>query len=672
MAEWFHPAGICTFDGMPQNNPMSQRINAQMNISRFRAVWYLLLIALASFGLTRTLLAGVSWSEAELTPWAALRILGVSAAYDLAFYGYALIPVVLYLWLMPNKIWTSRFNRVFVRLAVFATLYALGFIAVAELLFWDEFGVRFNFISVDYLVYRREVADNINESYPLAVLLTLILVLAAAVYWRLAPKINHLFAITEPLGHRTRRAAGWLVLPFLAHVAVGQDLRDFSSNSYQNELASNGPYQFVAAFKSNELDYDKFYETLPQQEAAALLASEIEDNDAAAASAQPFNIKRAIDNPGTEKRLNIFLVMVESLSADYLGTFGNRQGLTPNLDRLAEESLLFTRFYATGTRTTRGLEAVTLSIPPTPGRSIVKRIGHESGMWSLGNIMQARGYDVRFIYGGRGYFDNMNAFFSGNGYQIIDQSSIPDDEITFSNAWGVSDEDLYRQAIKAADTAAAGGKPFFFHLMTTSNHRPYTYPQGRIDIPSGSGRAGAVKYTDWALGDLLKKVKDKPWFNDTLFVIVADHCAGSAGKVDLPVEKYHIPLFIYAPAQVGAGRIDKIASQIDIAPTLLALMNMDYDSAFFGKDIIAMKADEERALIGNYQKLGLFTEGALAILSPRRGMMEQIHPESTQPEIAALNAPDRLMRRDIAYYQGANYIYKHRLNAWAADGWKKL
>jgi phosphoglycerol transferase MdoB-like AlkP superfamily enzyme len=267
-------------------------------------------------------------------------------------------------------------------------------------------------------------------------------------------------------------------------------------------------------------------------------------------------------------------VTVESLSASFLTRFGETRGLTPFLDGLRAESLFFERFYATGTRTVRGLEAVTLSMPPTPGRSIVKRIGRESGHWSLGRVLREHGYAARFLYGGRGYFDNMNAFFRGNGYAITDQSSVPDTQIGFANAWGMSDEDLYRQVLAEADRAAAAGMPFFFHVMTTSNHRPYTFPEGRIDIPSGSGRKGAVKYTDYALGQLFAAARERPWFDDTLFVILADHTHGAAGREALPLQRYHIPLWLYAPRHVVPGIVTQPASQVDLAPTLLGLLGI--------------------------------------------------------------------------------------------------
>ena len=430
------------------------------------------------------------------------------------------------------------------------------------------------------------------------------------------------------------------------------------------ELASDGAYQFVAAFRNNELDYAQFYQLVEAAHAARVLKRELNAQPGDFVDANPLSILRRVHGDGgAERRLNVILVMIESLSADYLARFTPGSTLTPNLDRLIGDSLFFTRLYATGTRTVRGLEAVTLSFPPTPGHSIVKRIGRESGMWSLGNVLRERGYDTQFIYGGRGYFDNMAAFFSGNGYGVIDQSSVPDEQIEFSNAWGMSDEDLYRQTLAAADRAAASGKPFFFHLMTTSNHRPYTYPEGRVSIASGSGRDGAVMYTDYAIGELLRQAREKPWFDDTLFVIVADHCAGSAGKEDLPLDKYHIPMWIYSPRHIEPREDDSLVSQIDVAPTLLGLLNVDYLSMAFGTDMLA-EGHPDRALIGNYEYLGYFDGRDLTILQPRQRIERYRYTDAGAEKVPVENEDEgaELVR---AYYQTAAQTYKDGLNEWA-------
>lgn len=636
----------------------------QLSGSRFSLAWKLYLAALLSFLATRiwllaeTLISGAdSFGIGEI-----VRLFGLGLLYDSLFYLYALLPVSLYLWLMPNRAWQSRFNAVFVHLLVFATLYALGFIAVSEVLFWHEFDVRFNFISVDYLVYRQEVTDNINESYPLPLILTTIGLVSSLAYAILRSYVTAAIRTSETWRHRGAFALANLLLTLLAMQFVGQSLRD-SERPYVRELASNGPYQFIAAFRNNELDYNAFYKTQSDADVSRRLKNEVADSNQHFLEQQEYNIKRRIVSHAPERQYNIMLVMVESLSATYLERYGSGKGLTPNLDRIASQSLVFDRMYATGTRTTRGLEAVTLSIPPTPGRSIVKRIGKESNLSSLGNVLGAREYDVRFLYGGRGYFDNMNAFFSGNGYAVVDQASAPDEEIGFENAWGMADEYLYTQAIKAADNAYEKQKPFFFHLMTTSNHRPYTYPEGRIDIPSGTSRDGAVKYTDWAIGDFLAKARKHAWFDKTLFVFMADHTAGSAGKIDLPVKHYHIPLLIHAPGILEPETIDTIASQIDVAPTLLGMLNMDYTSTFFGRDLLKTDRHEGRALIGNYQRLGYYTDSKLSILSPQQDEQQIIDPETKHPQIA--EQPDtKHLNLAIAYYQGAYNVYTRGLNRW--------
>ncbi|MBN2808443.1 MAG: LTA synthase family protein, partial [Deltaproteobacteria bacterium] len=368
-----------------------------------------------------------------------------------------------------------------------------------------------------------------------------------------------------------------------------------------------------------------------------------------------YNLERKIQADGPEKKLNVFLITVESLSAGYLSRFGKEKDITPFLDQWLPQGVLFTDFYATGTRTTRGLEAITLSLPPTPGRSLVKR-PEPTTLLSLGEIFQERGYDVAFIYGGHGFFDNMNSFFAGHGYRCVDQADFSAQETTFTNAWGVCDEDLYKKALSEADRDFRENRPFFFHLMTTSNHKPYTYPEGKIDIPSGENRAGAVKYTDYALNELITQAKTRPWFSETVFVVVADHCAHSAGKTGLPVDKYHIPLFLYAPKYLQPEENGKLASQIDIAPTLLGLLDFSYASNFFGQDI--RRPDfQPRALIANYIKLGLLKNEKLVLLAPQQKIELQEKPYD-QTITGSVDTP--LVQDCLAYYQGADYIISQK------------
>ena len=638
-----------------------------MHPMRYAQIRYLAMIMatwLLVFSLTRGLLLATHAGDVNAGFFGILSIFGLGIGHDLAFLCYAALPLTAYLAFCPEGLWNHGWHRGMLRALTALSFFVMLFTALSEWLFWDEFGVRFNFIAVDYLVYSREVVENILQSYPVYPLVALLVVLSVAATAGLGGFLDG--TLRAPLLSRRQRvflAAAAMAASLIVTAMPGQDFTaGASGNAVRRELAANGPYRFFAAFRNNDLDYDQLYATLPDKEIGELLRRELAEPEARFLSHDPLDVRRVIDNPGEFRPLNVIVVAVESLSADYLETFGDSRRLTPNLDRLRAQSVFFRNFYATGTRTVRGLEAITLSVPPTPGRAIVKRPGHETGYASLGRQLQSRGYDCAFLYGGRGYFDNMNAFFEGNGYRVIDQTSTPNEQISFKNAWGMCDEDLYRLALREADVDHAVGTPFFLQLMTTSNHRPFTYPEGRIDIPSGYGRQGGVKYADFAIGRFLEEARHKPWFEKTVFVFVADHTSGSAGRQDLPVAEYHIPLLVYAPRILAPREVSTVASQIDLPPTILGLLNMDYASTFFGRNVLRDDAPG-RALIGNYQHLGLFDGRDLTILSPRRGMRRHEDALGLSDETADTLA-DPMIRRDIAYYQGASRAFRSGILLW--------
>ncbi len=454
-----------------------------------------------------------------------------------------------------------------------------------------------------------------------------------------------------------------LVLPVFSYFTVNYTWAEKSGNRYNNELSKNGIYSLFAAFFSNELDYETFYAKRANPDNFKELNGLLKSTNSIAKGSSPFDITRQITNTGEEKKYNVIFITVESLSGEFLEYMGSKKGkLTPNLDTLANKSMLFTNFYAVGTRTIWGLEAVALSAPPKPGQSVIKRPNNEN-MFSMGQIFKQKGYALKFIYGGYGYFDNMNYFFGNNGFSIIDRSDLAKDEVTFTNAWGVCDQDLLNRVLKESDGSYASGKPFLNLVMTTSNHRPFTYPEGMVDIPSGKNREGAVKYCDYAIGEFVRKASQKPWFKNTLIVVMADHCAGSAGQTELPFMDYQIPLIVYNPGLIAPQKIDKLCSQIDVAPTLFGLLNWSYESKFFGKDIVKMEPSEERAFIANYQKLGYIKNDRLTILSPQEKVTYyRIDRFKGTMEVAPKD--EDLLNEAITYYQSANYVYKKKLNKW--------
>ncbi|MGR3178154.1 MAG: LTA synthase family protein [Candidatus Anammoxibacter sp.] len=609
----------------------------------------------------RLVLVSRSWAKIDHGILDIVYIFGVGFVYDLIFNIYFSLFFAIFILAIPVKVFNLRVFKWLTCAFFFVLLYGAFLILAAEWFFWDEFSTRFNFISVDYLVYRHEVTQNMYESYPLITILIGIFVITSAVIYYIKAKLTNIHFAFESFRKRAIITGCILAAAILSYSFIDQSLRTLSDNNYENELASNGPYQFVAAYRNNTLDYKIFYTQGDDETLSSILKRTVYKDTSKGGL---YDISRSIKGKLNSARLNVILVSVESLSMKYLTRFGNskRQDITPYMDEWFKHGYLFTKFYATGTRTIRGLEAITLSVPPTPGRSIVKRPDN-GRIYSLGKVFKDNGYDVVFLYGGNGYFDNMNKFFSGNGYRVVDRTDMEDDEITFENAWGVADEDLYRKAIKEADKAYDSGQPFFLHIMTVSNHRPYTYPDGKIDIPSGKGRAGGVKYTDYALKELIMSARERKWFDDTVFVIVADHCSDSAGKVGLPIRKYHIPLFIYAPKYIESKEIAKISSQIDIAPTLLSLLGISYQSWFFGQDILDEKF-VERALIGNYQKLALYKDNKMIIMSPKSQINMIDDPYNNEKLVKDIDISDQLVRQIMAYYQGADYVISNKLNRW--------
>ena len=520
------------------------------------------------------------YDEIDKNVFSLLQIFGAGFLFDLGTVSFFAIPYLIYLLLFPVKWYGSIIDRVLTTFGYFLGVLIIYFSFFGEFTFWDEFQRRYNFIAVDYLIYTYEVVQNINESYPLPILIGSLLTLVALTLFLTFKYggFQRTYHCTSSFKSKLIASLPWFVIVIVFGFFVTNDQAELSENRYNNELSKAGIYSFFAAFRNNELAYTEFYRTVDEKDAFAYVKAEYAKKGDAFLNPSRNEILRSIKNSDSiklEQRPNIIFICIESLSGKYLNSLGNDSNITPTLDSLANHSLFFTNLFATGTRTVRGMEAITLSIPPTPGRSIVKR-KNNTGLFTIGEVFNEKGYDRNFFYGGDGYFDNMNTYFGGNGFNIIDRgrgflldesittsrTNIEDNEVTFENAWGVCDEDIYNKVIQESDISHKTGRPFFDFVMTTSNHKPYTYPEGKIDIPSGSGRKGAIKYTDYAIGEFLKTARTKPWFQNTVFVIMSDHCASSAGRWELDVENYHIPALIYNLPNSDFQKIDKLSYRL--------------------------------------------------------------------------------------------------------------
>jgi phosphoglycerol transferase MdoB-like AlkP superfamily enzyme len=526
----------------------------------------------------------------------------------LAFLGLKILFFALMLFL-PKQRLKIRNSLYFTTLFLYVLL--IIFNAVSEYFFYNEFGVRYNFIAVDYLIYTTEVIGNIMESYPIIPLFTAIFVVTGLATWWIYKKTKDSLLQLPNLVQKLTLLGVFAVLLGIS-LSFAEKINLKKGNIFQQEIAANGMVKFYEAFSNNTLDFFTFYPTVDQKTA--------EKNTLLPLGTTTLNRTITSDKPELQK--NVVLISIESLSAAYMKAYGYEESVTPFLDQLAQKSLFFTNLYATGNRTVRGLEALTLCIPPTAGESVIKREKENKNKFTTGSVFKSKGYSVKYLYGGYSYFDNMKDFYGGNGYEIVDRDNFTPEEITFANVWGVCDEDMAKKAISEMNKDYKAGKPFFHHWMTVSNHRPFTYPEGKIDIPADSkSRKGGVKYTDYSIMKFFEMAQKQPWFKNTVFVIVADHCSSSAGKTELPMDKYRIPAMIYSPEFVAPQKFSQVTSQIDVMPTVLGLLNFKYQSKFLGQDVFS-KNFVPRAYIATYQDLGFIKDNYLTVISPTKNIKQ--------------------------------------------------
>ncbi len=472
---------------------------------------------------------------------------------------------------------------------VLLSLVLLVFLEAATPGFILEYDVRPNRIFVEYLKYPHEVFGMLWQGFKLELAFGLLMTLAAVV---VVHRLLKPWGLAEA---RWSNLAMWLVWPLLvaltalgirstlSHRPANPALFAITQDSMVNSLILNSTYSvsYAAYSLQHEAKSSAIYGKLPRERIFALTGAQ--NTDIPTLTTLTPAIKR-------EKPLNLVILLQESLGAGFVQSLGGKP-VTPNLEKLKSEGLWFTQMYATGTRSVRGIEAVVTGFQPTPSDSTVKLDLSQKNFFTLASLLSGRGYLTEFIYGGESHFDNMRSFFMGNGFQQIT------DEPDFKNpvfvaSWGASDEDLLNKTHEQLMAHHATGKPFFTLAFSSSNHAPFEFPDGRIELyeqPKATDN-NAVKYADYAIGEFFKKAKASPYWNDTIFLVVADHDIRVRGDSLVPIEHFHIPALILGGA-VQPKTVDAIASQIDLPVTVLSLMGISGQHPMTGHDLSQVRAD---------------------------------------------------------------------------------
>lgn len=577
---------------------------------------------------------------------------------DTVLLCYLLLAPALVLAILPAG--RARDGLVAGYLALWAAL--IVYLELATPPFIAEYDKRPDRIFLEYLVYPREVLRVLWANHKLG--LFGVPLVAGALAWLVWRGSRRALA-TAPAWRWWQRALALPLIVVVLYLGGRSSLEprpanistaSFSSNRMVNELTLNSTYTVAYAANSmrNEVDSSTLYGEMPWDEIRARVMRYTGSPSAYTMPSNPIQHREPVATPPRPR--NLLIVLEESVGAVHTGHLGGLP-LTPNLDRLSAEGLDFTQLHATGTRTARGMEAVVAGFPPSAQLSVLKLPGAQGGFFTLAALLKQHGYSTEFIYGGAANFDNMRAFYLANGFdRVIEERDFV--APSFVASWGVSDEDLMERAV--AELHAPRAKPFFTLLLTSSNHEPFEIPAGRIEPYNAPlySRENAIKYADHAIGRLFELARKEPWFADTLIMVAADHDARVFGAPLVPVEHFRIPAFIIGPG-VPVGRYDRVASQIDLAPTLLGLLGIGALTPLPGRDLLRLPADDPgRALMQYDLNHGFRVSDRLVVHQPKKPA-QTFRIEGTT--LVPIDDDPELTRDALAHVLWPGEVYRRKL-----------
>lgn len=629
---------------------------------------YVYLLRMVLFGLVL-----LSLSRTGLLLWQAERVMATNELFTILLQGVRADIILLSLWSLPAVLLLpllSHWRRLWFSLTFYWAWLGLALIVFIELAtpaFLLQFDARPNRLFVEYLRYPKEVFSTLLFGFTSAFIAgtTLTILLSALLY-----KVLRVHESCVPLWSLRKNILVWplVVLALLMGVRSTTNHRPanpaffaITSDAMVNSLVINSGYSVLYAIYNmkHEARSSEIYGKLS---AAEMLSRSLDwpwlKNYKFTDKQYPtLHYQRAVNSP--VKLLNVVIVLQESMGATFVGALGG-VGVTPELDKLVDEGIWFERLYATGTRSVRGIEAVVAGYSPTPAQSVVKLSNSQRDFTTLASVLKGVGYTTQFIYGGEAHFDNMRSFFTGNGFShIVDVNHI--ENPVFMGSWGASDEDLFTTAHHQLTELHRTGQPFFSLIFTSSNHEPFEFPDGRIELHEQPKDVvnNAVKYADWAMGQFFAKAKQSDYWQDTVFLIVADHDNRVYGNNLIPVEKFHIPGLILG-GSIKPARISQLASQIDLAPTLLSLIGVSRCHPMTGRDFIADASSPGRALLQFGDYFALMEPEKITLLKPDASAVIAQFDERTKKLKVARTATSEEQHRALAQVQLPSFLYREQ------------
>lgn len=480
--------------------------------------------------------------------------------------------------------------------AYFITLYSLAFIiSAANIPYFSYFFKTINSSIYNWFGYGATTAGMIfgETSFYFPIFLGLVSILisgwgitaSSAYFYRLSIKVPNTVSSIQRISVFITGVACIGLCLFgirgrMGYNPIKVSQAYYCEDPFLNQLGVNPVFNLLTSTLDDNRKENRYLHLMPEQEAIEEVQKLLGRKGITQISPIAREIKQSAD---TTTFRNVVLIFMESMSANLMESFGSNKSLTPFLDSLYHQSLSFSHFYSSGIHTNHGMYSTLYSFPAIMKRNAMK--GSVIPVYSgLPTILKDNGYQNLFFMTHESQYDNMNAFFRTNGFdEIYAQENYPAEKVV--NSFGVQDDFLYQYALPILNKKATSGRPFFTVLLSISNHPPYIIPdyfKPHSDKPEDQ----IVEYADWSIKQFMTEAEKQPWFDNTIFVLLGDH-----GKLvdspesEIPQSYNHIPLMIYGKGIQPEIRA-QFGGQIDVAPTLLGLLNIGYIQNNFGINLL--------------------------------------------------------------------------------------
>ena len=534
--------------------------------------------------------------------------------------SYLLILPTLILALSPKLLaqGLEKLLRVYFLIIILVMVYMEN----ATFPFFAEYDVRPNYKFVEYLEYPREVFAMIFAEYKLAMLFSgIMMFFVGRFYWKRSTN-DFVKVFEEAYWKRILVLVPIALLLFIGirssfgHRAANNSDAMYSTNRVINEITKNTMYSVAYSIYANKKFSSKVlkqYGQMPIDEALSRVRNRLDIN-----STDEMSIFSRLEKTHFkhDKPKNLVIFLQESIGAQFSASSGGEVGIMPNFDALSKEGVSFTDLYSNGTRSIRGIAGVVAGNFAVPGKGILKRPKSQSDWFTIARLFKPLGYETSFIYGGESRFDNMKGWFLGNGFdKVIDQAKM--DNPSYVGTWGICDAEVVRYADEEFRALKAANKPFMSVVFSTSNHTPFDFPEDTIELIDGvevKSVKNAIKYADYAIGEMIRKAKEGGYYEDTIFLIVADHNVRVYGQDSVPVNMFHIPGLILGGG-VEAKRYTKTTTHPDIIATALDLVGADFTYPILGHSIFSDKK-QELSLMQFNNNYALMIKDKVAVLRP--------------------------------------------------------